>query len=296
MTTRDLQGFNNAILDTFNIMRISTRQKLVGSASVLGNVITNDYDLNEMVQGQSIKKLQQMFIQKFASIHNSPTHWIIDFKCGEYNEEPIRWDVKELKRGYKNIGGSRVLRFVDCLVQSDTKTKLDVVVLLNNRFVEVSELYYISVNGKANFSTDDFKIETVIKELSDDMNELIAEKNYFKALKREYRILSILKRDTSRQDMLTDLFNGKYGYLYYAISQLKTLVYMKEQTFRKVPDEIFLLVQQNIKDDISRVLNYAYASKQLDGHITVGVIEGIISYLTQYLNYRIKKYIVGQYK
>lgn len=291
MTTRDLKGFNNAILDTFNIMRISTRQKLVGSASVLGNVITNDYDLNEMVQGQSIKKLQQMFIQKFASIHNSPTHWIIDFKCGEYNDEPIRWDLKELKRGYKNIGGARV-RFVDCLVQSDTKTKLDVVVLLNNRFVEVSELYYIRVNEKANFSTDDFKIETVIKELSDDMNELIAEKNYFKALKREYRILSILKRDTSRQDMLIDLFNGKYGYLYYAISQLKTLVIMKEQTFRKVPDETFLLVQQNIKDDISRVLNYAYASKQLDGHITVGVIEGIISYLTQYLNYRIKKYIV----
>ena len=56
--------------------------------------------------------------------------------------------------------------------------------------------------------------------------------------------------------------------------------------------KLFLLVQQNIKDDISRVLNYAYASKQLDGHITVSVIEGIISYLTQYLNYRIKKYIV----
>jgi len=291
MTTRDLNGFNNAIIDTFNIMRISTRQKLVGSASVLGNVITNDYDLNEMVQGQSIKKLHQMFIQKFDTIYNSPTHWIIDFKSGKYNNEPIRWNIKDLKRGYKSIGGSRIL-FVDCLVQSDTKTKLDVVVLLNNRFVEVSELYYISVNGKANFSTDDFKIETVIKELSDDMNELIREKNYFKALKREYRILSILKRDTDRKDMLTDLFNGKYGYLYYAISQLKTLVIMKEQTFRKVSDEIFLLVQQNIKDDISRVLNYSYANKKLDVTISVGVIDGIISYLTEYLNYRIKKYIV----
>jgi len=232
-----------------------------------------------------------MFIRKFGTIYNSPTHWIIDFKCGEHNDEPIRWDLNDLKRGYKNIGGSRV-RFVDCLVQSNTKTKLDVVLLLNNRFVEVSELYYIGIDGKANFSTDDFKIQNVVQELSTDMNELIAEKNYFKALKREYRILSILKRDTSRQDMLTDLFNGKYGYLYYAISSLKTLVIMKEQTFRKVANEIFLNVQQNIKDDISRVLNYAYASKKLDGHITVGVIEGIIEYLTQYLNYRIKKYIV----
>ena len=64
MTTRDLQGFNNAILDTFNIMRISTRQKLVGSASVVGNIITNDYDLNETVIGSkdTLKKLHQIMI------------------------------------------------------------------------------------------------------------------------------------------------------------------------------------------------------------------------------------------
>jgi thymidylate synthase len=68
---------------------------------------------------------------------------------------------------------------------------------------------------------------------------------------------------------------------------------MKEQTFKRVDKKTFLHVQQNIKDDISRVLNYDYASKKLDGNVTVDVIGKIISYLTEYLNYRIKKYIVG---
>ena len=207
----------------------------------------------------------------------------MDFKSGQYNNEPIRWDVKDLKRGYKNIRGSRV-RFVDCLIQSDTKTKLDVVLLLNNRFVEVSELYFIDIDGQANFSRDDFNIENLVKELSDDKNELIDEKNYFKALKREYRILSILHRYPKRQQVLTDLFNGQYGYVYYVISQLNTLIIMKEQKFRKVSDEIFLEVQQNIKDDISRVLNYTYASKKLDKKISVDNIERIITHITEYLN------------
>lgn len=297
--TRDLKGFNDAVTDTFDILRISKRQKLVGSASIVGNVIMNDYDLNEMFEENrtdkmdSLTKLYFMFLWKFEKIYNTPTLWMVDFKCGEYNNEPIRWDLHDLGRGFKDIGRpSRRIQFVDCLTQKNTKTKIDVVLLLNNRFIEISELYYIRVNGKSNFSTDDFKLPKVVQELSTDMNELIAEKNYFKALKREYRILSILKRDTDRQDMLTDLFNGKYGYLYYAISQLKTLVTMKEQTFKCVDEEIFLNVQQNIKDDIGRVLNYGYASKQLDKKISVKVIEGIVSYLTEYLNYRIKKYIV----
>ena len=63
------------------------------------------------------------------------------------------------------------------------------------------------------------------------MEELYIEKNYFKALKREYRILSLLDKDPKRREILTDLFNGKFGYLYYAISQLNTLIIMKEQNF-----------------------------------------------------------------
>ena len=145
----------------------------------------------------------------------------------------------------------------------------------------------------------------MLENLCKDMDELIDEGNYFKALKRQYRILMILDKDSDapqsgasqprwgkKQDILTDLFNGKYGYLYYAISQLKTLIIMKEQQFRPVDETIFYQVQQNIKDDIGKVLNYSYASSMLNNNsVSITVINNIIDYLTKYLNYRIKKYI-----
>jgi hypothetical protein len=102
--------------------------------------------------------------------------------------------------------------------------------------------------------------------------------------------LSLLDRDKNRQEVLSQLFNGKYGYLYYTISQLKTLIIMKEQTFKPVEDAIFLQVQQVLKDDISKILNYNYAFSKLNEPIdNVKIIETIISYLTEYLNFRIQK-------
>jgi len=297
MTNRLLDGFNDSLLKTFDIMRISKRQKLVGSAAITGNIITNDYDLNEIYEENSkndmdiLTKLYLMFLWKFKTIHESNDLWITDFKCGEYNDEPIRWTMKDIEQGYKNIGKVRLF-FTNCLTQTNTVTKLDTVMLLNNRFVEISEIYYIKVNGLSNFNTDDFKIGKVINNLKDDIDELIMNKNYFKALKREYRILDILHKQPKRREMLNDLFNGQYGYLYYIISQLKTLVLMKEQKFRAVPEQIFQVVQQSIKDDIGKIVNYRYSITHLNNpNVSVQSINVMIDYLTEYLNYRIEKYI-----
>jgi hypothetical protein len=297
MTNRLLDGFNDSLLKTFDIMRISKRQKLVGSASITGNIITNDYDLNEIFEENSqndmdiLTKLYLMFLWKFKTIHKSKNLWITDFKCGEYNDDPIRWTMKDMERGYKNIGSVRLF-FTNCLTQTNTVTKLDTVMLLNNRFVEISEIYYIKVNGLSNFNTDDFKIGKVINSLRDDIDELIMDKNYFKALKREYRILDLLQKQPRRRELLTDLFNGQYGYLYYAISQLKTLVLMKDQKFRAIPEPIFEVVQQSIKDDIGKIVNYRYSITGLnDPNVSVKSINVMINFLNTYLNKYIEKYI-----
>lgn len=290
------QGFNNSIRNTFDMMRISKRQKLVGSASVVGNIITNDYDLNEIFEENGkndmdiLTKLYLMFLWKFKKIHSSKNLWITDFKCGKYNDDPVRWTMEDMERGYKNIDNKRIY-FTNCLTQTETKTKLDIVQLLNGRFIEISELYFIKVNGLSNYNPDEFRMGTIINGLRDDIDELLMERNYFKALKREYRILDLLHKEPKRREMLTELFNGKYGYLYYAISQLKTLVLMKEQEFRNVPDQIYLEVQQTIKDDIGKVLNYRYGNTHLNQDISIKTINKMIEYLTEYLNHRIEKYI-----
>jgi hypothetical protein len=198
--------------------------------------------------------------------------------------------MSDMERGYTTIDNKRIF-FTNCLTQTETKTKLDIVQLLNGRFIEISELYFIKVNGLSNFNPDEFRLGTIVNELRDDMDDLIMERNYFKALKREFRILSLLNKQPKRREMLTDLFNGQYGYLYYAISQLKTLVIMKEQEFRRVEDSTYLEVQQNIKDDIGRVLNYRYGNTHLNQDISIKSINKMIDYLTNYLNYRIEKYI-----
>jgi len=297
---RDIRSMNNKLLNTFDVMRISKKQKVVGSAGVIGNIITNDYDLNEVFDKQGtndidiLSKLYFMFLWKFKKIYETPTMWITDFKCGEYKDEPIRWTMEDMENGYKSLpseqGGDEHIYFTKCLTQFGTKTKLDVVLLLNDRFVEISELYYIKVNGISNFDTDDFRLGKIINDLRDDMEKLYIQKNYFKALKREYRILSLLDKDPKRRELLTDLFNGKFGYLYYAISQLNTLIIMKQQQFRPVPSDIFLSVQQNLKDDIGKLVNYPYSITQLNRSISVKSINIIINYLTEYLNFRIQKY------
>ena len=84
---RPISSFNNEIQEAFAVMRISSKQKLVGSSAIIGNIITNDYDLNEIVkdvgnEASILKQLYKLFKYKFKMVHDTPDMWIVDFKCG----------------------------------------------------------------------------------------------------------------------------------------------------------------------------------------------------------------------
>ena len=280
---RRLDSFNTAITDVFATLRISTKQKLVGSASVVGNIITNDYDLNELVQhnGDTSKILMHIyktFKQKFKNIYESNDTWIIDFKCGTKFGEPLRWTRENINAGVNNA-----VRFLDCILQKAV-CKIDIISYLNGRFVEISEIYYFNINGVTNYDPDEFELPHIIHELERDRLELLADGNQFKALKREYSILLKMNKSKRRQKELLKIFNGSIGWLYYCISSLGTLIEMKEQTFRPVPLELFKIVQQVIKDDISRVISYPFAVNILNKSADIDDLEKIITKLTNTLN------------
>jgi hypothetical protein len=285
---RNIDSINNSIEDTFAMMRISTRQKLVGSSSVIGNIITNDYDLNELVKEHGneemiLYKIYKIFRSKFQEIHKTKDRWIVDFKCGEQADEPIRWNMHDIK--------NKSVEFMKCILQKAT-IKMDIVQFINGRFVEISELYYFNINGKTNYDDDkEFDLPYIVHQLEKDRLELIQEGNIFKALKREYRILELMNRNKKRRNELQDIFNGSLGWLYYCISNINTLIIMKEQSFRRCPIDIYRTVQQTIKDDISKVINYSYANKILDGNATVTQLEKIVTYLMNVLNSKLTKYI-----
>ena len=58
---------------------------------------------------------------------------------------------------------------------------MDVVTLLNGRFIEINEVYNIYIDGESNF---DYDIDNVRHELMHDMQEQIKEGNFMKALKK----------------------------------------------------------------------------------------------------------------
>jgi hypothetical protein len=284
---RNIDSINNSIEDTFAYMRISTKQKLVGSSSGIGNIITNDYDLNELVKEHGneemiVYKIYKIFCSKFVEIHKTKDRWIVDFKCGQLLGEPIRWNMHDIM--HKSV------EFMKCILQKST-IKMDIVQYLNGRFIEISEVYYFNINGKTNYNDNEFDLSYIIHALETDRNELIREGNIFKALKREYRILELLGKNKKRRNKLQEIFNGPLGWLYYCISNINTLIVMHEQSFRRCPIDIFYQVYQSLKDDIGRVVSYSYANKVLDGKATVTQLEKIVEYLDKTLKTKLSTYI-----
>ena len=57
----------------------------------------------------------KIFQQKFKQAEENPTLFIVDFKCGEINGEPIRWNKTTIKRGKQTING-KVFSFQKCVL------------------------------------------------------------------------------------------------------------------------------------------------------------------------------------
>jgi hypothetical protein len=156
----------------------------------------------------------------FEIIRNSENTIITDFKLGENAKgEPLRWTYEEIKRKENNS-----ITFDDAIKQKSI-IKMDIVTLLNGRFIEITEVYNIYIDGESN---SDYSKENIRKELTDDMNEQIKEGNLMKALKRKYSILNLDNKDKMIREKLIDYFNSPIGLLNRCKSDLETLLIVIE--------------------------------------------------------------------
>ena len=103
--------------------------------------------------------------------------------------------------------------------------KMDIATFLNSRFIEISEVYNIYIDGESN---SDYSIENIRKEFIDDMNEQIKEGNLMKALQRKYSILNLDNKDKAVREKLIDYFNSPIGLLNRCKSDLETLLIVIE--------------------------------------------------------------------
>jgi hypothetical protein len=130
--------------------------------------------------------------------------------------------------GFKTLKDGTKKYFKDCILDK-TIMKIDYIILLNGQFVELSENYEFSIDGKSNI--------TPKKDIKDELKNEIKKyktENKFKAYKREFSLLKLEGKNPNKMKKLVELFNGELGLMNKIINELKLILLMLEQSFRPV--------------------------------------------------------------
>ena len=194
--------YNNNIKKIAKLMSLESKVNNVGSAKIRRNLYYSDYDSFSTVKGKNENMIYNHLMSVFKIIRNSENTIITDFKLGENAKgEPLRWTYEEIKRRENNG-----ITFEQSLKQK-SMIKMDIVTLLNGRFIEITEVYNIFIDGESN---SDYSKENIMKELTDDMKKQIKEGNMMKALKRKYSLLNLDGKDKATREKLIDYYISLY--------------------------------------------------------------------------------------
>ena len=265
---QETQYIDSNIERVFHFLELrGSHNFLIGSNKIRNILYANDYDLNSEIGVNDsetvLTKIYKDFLNIFHKAHQSPDYYIIDFKCGTYNDEPIRWSYDDMKRGLVQRG-VHTITFEECLLMDDNTIKLDLCYLYNDIFTDINCLYNLFlVHNKAKLSEKKAEAEKkVAGTLRKEIKELEHEGEYFKALKRYFSLGIIHGRFD--EDIL-DLLNSDYGRMYKVVNFLKLVIEMIEQDFKPVS---MAIVRSN--------LEYI---KQFASHITTIRVENYLNRL-----------------
>ena len=225
----------------FNFLSITGLQTLVGSSADEDVIYSADYDLMEEKDFKKdlniYNKILDLFRKKYKIALNPKSNiWIIDFKCGMFRGQPIRWDKDSIKKGYVLIDNEPKY-FVDCL-QQDSRIKMDVIAVdTNGNINEYSDIYFIKI-GSTELTREISPEETAIL-IYKDFHHYLEEKNYFKAIKRLYSYAKIKNMKPLIKELLK-VINSQLGRQSKLIADLNTINDLITNNFRKVPKSIIL--------------------------------------------------------
>jgi len=225
--TKNKNDFNNNLTKVFNLMSLTGKYNMVGSASLKSIYYSSDIDLNELDNSDTSKSIYEKFKHIFEVCKSDKKYFITDFKCGlDKHNESLRWSYDDIMRG-----SCQGILFNDAIKMNST-IKLDIVYLLNGIFTEITEVYFIKLGKHQNYDNKELNSKNIKNELQKEFHELVNENNYFKALKRLFSILQIEKK-FSDVDKFIHFFNSESGILYKANADLQILITVIDNKFRK---------------------------------------------------------------
>lgn len=232
---RDINSYVKKLRDVLNIISLSSKYKVIGSSNIKNILYNSDYDVDGFYDNSkgSVKKIVKYFQYIFRTLDSKRSYsFITDFKCGiNDNGEALKWTKEEVMKNRKRyIDNDLDERYItlDEAIQQESLIKLDVISYINNTFVEISEKYYIKLNGKANFNESNVNINKIITDLKENEKREVKDNNYNKALKRNFSWRSIKNRNDLKLKKLLDFFNSSVGILNKARSDLDVLILLLE--------------------------------------------------------------------
>jgi hypothetical protein len=209
---KQLIDFSDKIQKVFNLLTISRKFRVVGSAALKNIRYVNDYDLNELYSRnfdtkEALDLIYKMFVEKFEVCEKDPNCFITDLKCGmNSNDEPLRWDKKDIKKGFKVLEDGRKMTFQECILTKST-FKLDLVKIIDGVFTEFSDNYLIKLGEESNFFPHDLQKDHLLTELKRSYEEYFyTYQNLFKGLKRAFSYYKMTGEGKNRE-VLKKLMN-----------------------------------------------------------------------------------------
>jgi hypothetical protein len=213
---------------------------LKGTASLKSQLYYSDYDILNV--GESWEKFEEKFKKLLKSLSLKPNYFFKELKI-QYNdgtkEKFYKLEDVKLKVDYSKVD------FI----------KVDYYIIDEGRIREISAIY----------TTNIFKLETFIINMSNDIKTLLDEGNYFKALKRYFILLIQFGEDKKLNDKgyavlnsLRNFFNGVFGRLYEKTAILKTLrdfksQYGDENIIRQTLRSVNVPLKANLDSEINKM-------------------------------------------
>lgn len=180
----------------------------------------------------------------------------------------IRWKPADVLRGYVVLRDGSQFTLQNAF-NSKGLTKVDAISWIQgNRFTEFSCIYNFYSKGQW-LNPTPTNIKSSLKE---DIIDLIAEGNWFKALKRRF-VLAKMEKDTTVLEKLQPILNGDLGRIYSLAGDIATLRYMIEN-YKNFPDKEVDFEIDQFRDRFSRIYSikdFIYAEPSMLGKLEAAI-------------------------
>lgn len=227
---------NNKITEQFNRFCAKSELRLLGSNALRGMHFPADVDTQCIVTDLNADQLAKYIQNAVSKLGDA---FITEFKI-TIDKKKYRWTQKELVKGVKNG-----MTLGDALSHANGIVKCDMIIPVNDGFVDATINYLITLNGETNIKPTSVKEK--VNELKGEMKEYKKD-NLFKALKRKFSMLNLQGKKTEH---IYPFFNGEVGILSQSRNELELLSQLHKQ--KKIPFEKLQGFIQLIKQKLGNI-------------------------------------------